>query len=77
MALFLVPFSSLVLLYIITVLNNIIVLITRSCLSIAKVSSSFIWLDTRMSMLTTPTLITEALCHVTSLQLFKMPVTVK
>ena len=51
-------------------LNNIIVLITQSRLSIAQISSSFKWLDTRTSTSTTPTLITEALRHVTSLQLF-------
>ena len=38
--------------------------------SIAQVSSSFKWLDTRTSTSTTPTLITEALRRVTSLQLF-------
>ena len=48
----------------------LIVLITRSRLSIAQASSSFEWLDTRTSMSTTSTLITEALCRVTSLQLF-------
>ena len=67
MALFFSYFSSLVLLLF---LNNIIVLITRSHLSIAQVSSSFKWLDTRMFTSTTPALITEALHHVTSLQLF-------
>ena len=45
-----------------------IVLITQSRLSIAQVSSSFKWLDTCTSTSTTPTLITEALHRVTSLQ---------
>ena len=63
----LVSFSSVVLLLF---LNNIIVVITRSRLSIAQVSSSFKWLDTRTSTSITPTFIIEALCHVTSLQLF-------
>ena len=43
---------------------------TRSPLSIAQVSSSFKWLDTRASTSTTPALITEALRCATSLQLF-------
>ena len=66
MALF---FSSLVFLLF---LSNIIVLITRSRLSIAQVSSPFKWLDTYTS---TPTLITEALRRVTSLQLCYSEVT--
>ena len=52
------------------VLNNIIVLITRSHLSIAQVSSSFKCLDMRTSMSTTPTFKTEALRLVSQLQLF-------
>ena len=58
----LVAFNSLVLLLF---LDNIIVLITRSCLSIAQVSSSFKWLDTRTSTSTTPTFITETLHLIT------------
>ena len=63
-ALFFSLFSSLVLLLCFKVL------ITRSRLSIAQVSSSFKWLDARTFTSTTPTFITEALRRITSLQLF-------
>ena len=59
---YLVPFSFLILLLL---LHHIIVLTTRSHLSAAQASPSFKWLDTRTSMSTTPTFITEALCLIT------------
>ena len=43
------------------------VLITQSHSSAAQTSSSFKWPDMRMSMSTTPTFITKALCLVTYL----------
>ena len=52
-----------------TVLNNIILLITCSRLSIAQLSSSFKRLDTRTFTYATPILITEALRLVTRVQL--------
>ena len=52
-----------------TVLNNILLLITRSRLSISQVSSSFKHLNTHTFMYATPTFITEALHVVTLVQL--------
>ena len=60
----------------IAVLNNIVLIITQSHLSIAQVSSSFKHLNTRMFRYAIPTLIIEALCHVTRVQLLLMTVTV-
>ena len=59
-----------------TVLNNIILLITRSHLSVAQASSPFNRLDTCTPMHATPTFITEALCLVTRVQLFLTTVSV-
>ena len=53
----------------ITVLNNIIFLITRSHLSVAQASSSFKHLDARMPTYTTLTFTNEALCLVAYVQL--------
>ena len=60
----------------ITVLNNIILIISRSRLSIAQASYSFKRLDMWMFTYATPTIITEALRLVTSLQLLLTTVTV-
>ena len=60
----------------ITVLNNILLLTTRSRLSIAQASSSFKLFDTRMFTYAIPTFITEALSLVTQVQLFLTTVTV-
>ena len=57
-----------------TVFNYIILLITRSRLSIAQASFSFNRLDTFMPMHVAPTFITEALCLVTQVQLLLMTV---
>ena len=65
MALFLVSFSSLVLLLFFKLL------ITRSRLSITQVISSFKWLNMHTSTLTTPTLITEVLRRVCILQIVR------
>ena len=59
-----------------TVLNNILLLIARSLLSISQASSSFKRLDTRTFTYTTPTFITEALRLVTLIQLVLTTVTV-
>ena len=53
----------------ITVLNNIVLIINRSRLSIAQLSSSFKRLDTHTFTYATPTLITEVLRLVTQVQL--------
>ena len=45
----------------ITVLNNIVLIISQSCLSIAQARSTFKHLDTHMFTYATPTLITKAL----------------
>ena len=58
----------------VTVLNNILLLITQSHLSITQASSSFKCLDTRLFMYATPTFITKALCLVTRVQLLLMTV---
>ena len=58
------------------VLDNIVLIISRSHLSIAQLSSSFKRLDTRTFMHATPTLITEALHLVTRVQLLLTTVTV-
>ena len=60
----------------ITVLNDILLLTTRSCLSIAQAKSSFKLFDTRTFTYATPTFITEALRLVTQVQLFLRTVTV-
>ena len=52
-----------------TVLNNIILLITRSRLSVAQASPSFNRLNTCAPMHATPTFITEALRLVTQVEL--------
>ena len=57
-------------------LNNILLLIARSRLSITQASSSFKRLDTCKFMYTTPTFITEAFCLVTLVQLLLTTVTV-
>ena len=62
--------------YWITVLNNILLLITRSCLSVAQASGSFKCLDTCTFMYTTPSFVTEALHLATQVQLLLMTVTV-
>ena len=54
-----------------TVLNNIILLITCSHLSVAQASSSFNCLDMCTPMHATPTFITEAHRLVTQVQLLK------
>ena len=54
----------------ITILNNIILLITRSGLYVAQASSSFKRLDMCTPMHTTPTFITEAFHFVTYVRLF-------
>ena len=59
-----------------TVLNNITLLITRSRLSVAQASPSFILLDTCVPTHATPTYITEALCLVTQVQLLSTTLTV-
>ena len=59
-----------------TVLNNIMLLKTRSHVSIAQASSSFNRLDTFMPMHATPTFITEALCLVIQVQLLLTTVSV-
>ena len=59
-----------------TVLNNILLLITCSHLSIAQASSSFKHLNTHMFTYATLTFITEALCLVTLVQLLLMTVAV-
>ena len=51
------------------VLNNILLLTSRSHLSIAQASSSFKRFDMRTFTYTTPTIITEALCLLTQVQL--------
>ena len=58
------------------VLNSILLLTTRSRLSIAQASSSFKLFDTRTFKYATPTFITEALSLVTQVQLFLTTVTV-
>ena len=58
------------------VLNNILLLTTRSRLSIAQASSSFKHFDTHTFMYTTPTFITEALHLVTQVQLLLIDFTV-
>ena len=52
------------------VLNSILLLTTRSRLSIAQASSSFKLFDTRTFTYATPTFITEALSVVTQVQVF-------
>ena len=59
-----------------TVLNNILLLITRSRLSIAQASSSFKRLNMCTFMYATPTFITEVLCLLTQVQLVLMNFTV-
>ena len=59
-----------------TVLNNIILLITSSRLSVAQASSPFNRLDTCTPTHATPAFITEALCLVTRVQLFLTTVSV-
>ena len=49
----------------ITILNNIILLITRNCLSLAQASSCYKSLDMYTPMYSTPTFVTEELCLVT------------
>ena len=61
----------------VTVLCNIVLIISQSRLSIAQASSSFKLLVMPMFMYTTPTLVTEALCLVTQVQLLLMTITVK
>ena len=51
------------------ILNNILLLISQSCSSIAQTSSSFKSLNMRMFMYTTPTFITKVLHLVTQIQL--------
>ena len=60
----------------ITVLNNILLLINHSHLSITQTSSSFKRLDMHTFMYATPTFITEALHLVTLVQLLLMAVAV-
>ena len=52
------------------VLNSILLLTTRSRLSVAHASSSFKLFDTHTFTYATPTFITEALSLVTQVQLF-------
>ena len=52
-----------------TVLNNFVLMISQSHLSIAQANSSFKCLDMCMFTYTTPTLITEVLGLVTRVQL--------
>ena len=59
-----------------TVLNNIILLLTQSRLSITQASSSFNRLDTFTPTHATPTFITEALCLVTQVLLLLTTVSV-
>ena len=59
-----------------TVLNSIILIISRSHLSITQLSSSFKRLDMRTFTYTIPTLITEVLHFVTRVQLLLTTVTV-
>ena len=54
----------------ITVLNNILLLITWSCLSIPQASSSFELFDMHKFKYIAPTSITEVLFLVTQVQLF-------
>ena len=51
-----------------TILNNLLLLITRSHLSIAQASSSFNRLNTCSPTHATPTFITEVLCLVTQVR---------
>ena len=60
----------------ITVLNNIVLTISQSHLSIAQASSSFKCLDMHTFTYATPTLITEALRFVIRVQLLLTTVTV-
>ena len=55
-----------------TVLTNIILLITWSCLSVTQASSSFKLYDTRTLMYAIPTFITETLSLVTQVSLLLM-----
>ena len=57
-------------------MTNILLLITRSHLSIAQASSSFKHFDMRMFTYTTPTFVTEVLHLVTQVQQLLMTVTV-
>ena len=59
-----------------SVLNNILLLITQSPLSIIQASSSFKHLDIRTFTYTTPTFITEVLRLVTQVQLLLTTVAV-
>ena len=59
-----------------TVLNNILLLITHSFLSMTQASSSFKRLDTRKVTYVTPTFITEMLRLVTLVQLLLTTVAV-
>ena len=59
----------------VTVLNNILLLLTQNHLLIAQASSSFKLLDTCMLTYATAIFITEVLCLVTPVQLFLMNVT--
>ena len=59
----------------VTVLNNILLLLTQKHLPIAQASSSFKLLDTCMLTYATTIFITEVLCLVTPVQLFLMNVT--
>ena len=58
------------------VLNNMVLIISQSHLSIAQLSSSFEHLDMLTFMYATPTLTTETLRLVTRVQLLLMTVTV-
>ena len=58
------------------VLNSILLLTTRSCLSIAQASSFIKLFDTRTFTYATPTFITEALSLVTQVQVFLTTATV-
>ena len=60
----------------IIVLSNIILLLTRSCLSIAQASFSFKCLNAHMFTYATPTFVTEGLCLVTHVQLLLTTITV-
>ena len=60
----------------ITIKNNILLLITRSRLSISQDSSSFKHLNMHTFTYATPTFIIEVLCLVTQVQLLLMAVTV-
>ena len=57
-------------------LNNILLLIARSRLSVTQASSSFKRLDSLTFTYATPTFITEALCLVMLVQLLLTTVTV-